>query len=179
MKIVVSGATGFIGRPLVTQLLSAGHQVTALVRDPIGASGLSCKRIHWDGGATRTDPGILADVDTVIHLAGSPVGESRWSSEVKRKIRDSRVLGTRSLVEAIGALDPAKRPRISSLHRLSDFMAIAARRFLHGKIRARLGIPCGRRQRLGSRSFTRGLARGSFRRDALRSRSGTRRRCAG
>lgn len=111
MKIVLTGATGFIGKPLVTRLLSAGHEVTALVRDPAGASGLSCKKAQWEAGATPTDPKIFAGTDTLIHLAGSPVGESRWSDDVKRKIRDSRILGTKSLVDAIGKLDPEMRPK--------------------------------------------------------------------
>jgi len=56
------------------------------------------------------DPALLQDLDVIVHLAGAPIGEGRWSTERKQQIRESRVLGTRSLVKTISRLK--KRPRV-------------------------------------------------------------------
>jgi uncharacterized protein (TIGR01777 family) len=69
--------------------------------------------VSWDpeGGTVETDG--LEGVDGVVHLAGVGVGDSRWTDEYKRAIRDSRVLGTRTLVKALTALDPLPRVLVS------------------------------------------------------------------
>ncbi|HKD08129.1 MAG TPA: TIGR01777 family oxidoreductase [Bryobacteraceae bacterium] len=83
MKYVVSGGTGFLGRHISQRLRDGGHSVDA-----------------W-GRTSRLD--LLNGADGVVHLAGEPVAQ-RWNEDVKRRIRDSRVLGTRSLVDAISEL---------------------------------------------------------------------------
>ena len=90
MQIAITGASGFIGRRLSARLTAAGHQV-----QPLG------RGYH---------PAALDGCDAVVHLAGEPVAQ-RWSEEVKRRIRESRVMGTRSLAAALAAKD-AGRPRI-------------------------------------------------------------------
>lgn len=113
MKVVVTGATGFVGRPLTKRLLDGGHQVTAWTRNPERARGTLpalCEVAAWDPGRP-TDPELLRGVDAVIHLAGESVAGGRWSEERKAAIRDSRVEGTRSLVGGIERLPEAERPR--------------------------------------------------------------------
>ena len=113
MKIVVTGATGFVGRPLVRRLLASGHQVTAWTRNPDSARQslpALCDVERWDPHA-RTDPEKLRGADAVVHLAGESVAGGRWTAERKREIQESRVASSRSLVDAIAALPAADRPR--------------------------------------------------------------------
>jgi uncharacterized protein (TIGR01777 family) len=97
MKCIVSGGTGFIGRRVVARLRDRGHEVAVWSRraEP---------PFEWDPLCVGPAAESLAGVDAVVHLAGEPVAQ-RWNEEVKGRIRDSRVLGTRSLVEAIGRLN--------------------------------------------------------------------------
>lgn len=100
MRAVITGATGLIGRKLLGELES--RDVTVLSRDPEAARrSLDAGRfVAWDG-SSAIDPGVFRDVEVVYHLAGEPVAEGRWSAQKKRRIRDSRQLGTRAVVEAI------------------------------------------------------------------------------
>jgi uncharacterized protein (TIGR01777 family) len=97
MRVAVTGATGFVGRALCTELSRGGHRVLALTRDPKRAHALlpGVEAIAWDAADTG-----LPTVDAVVNLAGESVA-GRWSDAKKRKIRESRVSGTRRLVEAI------------------------------------------------------------------------------
>jgi uncharacterized protein (TIGR01777 family) len=104
MTYLITGATGFVGRSLVESLLADGHSVNYLSRKIDRSMNLRAAFHHWEDPETTLPP--LTSVprcDAVIHLAGEPVAQ-RWTEEVKRKIRDSRVAGTRNLVEAIGLM---------------------------------------------------------------------------
>jgi len=112
VRIVVTGATGFIGRPLVRRLLDAGHDVTALSRDVAGAVRqlpARCPVRRWDATGAL-DPGTLRDSDAVIHLAGEGIADQRWTAARKLAIAGSRVDGSRRLLAALGALAPDERP---------------------------------------------------------------------
>jgi uncharacterized protein (TIGR01777 family) len=113
MKIVVTGATGFIGSALVPALRERGDDVTVLSRDAARA-----KATLGDVTSVTADletPGpwaeALAGAEAIIHLAGEPIARKRWDARQKQVIRDSRVEATRGLVEAIGALPVDVRPR--------------------------------------------------------------------
>jgi uncharacterized protein (TIGR01777 family) len=99
MKITVSGGRGFIGSHLVAALQEAGHAVSVLSRTANNSGNVPT--FVWDPGAGLPPAESLAGADAVINLAGEPVAH-RWTDEVKKKIRDSRVLGTRHLVEGMG-----------------------------------------------------------------------------
>src|SRR4051794_4733447 len=106
MKIVVTGATGFIGRPLLGNLLAVGHEVTAWTRDAQRARRrlpALCEVEPWDPHG-KADPERLRGVDVVVHLAGESVAAGRWSAARKREIRESRVASSRALADAIAAL---------------------------------------------------------------------------
>jgi len=104
MRIMVTGATGFVGRPLCARLLEAGHSVVALTRDAPRAQSVLGPRVAclaWGGENDGEWGRALGEVDAIVNLAGESVGGARWTEEYKRKIYDSRILNTRALVEAI------------------------------------------------------------------------------
>ena len=105
MKITLTGATGFLGKPLCAMLRAEGHVLRILSRSASRAPG----HFVWDPLAGPPPEESLVGADAVIHLAGEPVAQ-RWSPEVKQKIRDSRVIGTRRLVEAMTTL--SRRPAV-------------------------------------------------------------------
>jgi uncharacterized protein (TIGR01777 family) len=103
MQVTITGASGFIGRRLLKTLTEAGHTLHVLSRHagmnlPKGV-GLSV----WNPVQGPPPRESLENADAVIHLAGEPVAQ-RWTPEAKRRIRESRVTGTRYLVEAVAAL---------------------------------------------------------------------------
>jgi hypothetical protein len=110
MKVALTGASGFLGPSVVQGLLQAGHQLHVLVRDvehtlarlPAGVTGA-----RFSAGEPLA-PEALAGAQGVIHLAGEPLNQ-RWSQEAKQRIRRSRELGTRALVEAMKAAGTVQR----------------------------------------------------------------------
>ncbi len=106
MKVVLSGASGFIGVPLVGQLKADGHEVVQLVR----RMPRTADEIEWDPAAGSLDPAALEGVDAAINLSGAGVGDKRWSGEYKRVIRDSRLDSSRTLATALAALP--RPPRV-------------------------------------------------------------------
>jgi uncharacterized protein len=113
MKIVITGATGFIGRKLVAQLLAEGHEVGVLTRNLETARAqlpVGCVCHVWHP-ATGPDAAVIRNLDAVVNLAGEGVADRRWTPARKEAIRASRVLSTRAVVGAIAALPQAARPR--------------------------------------------------------------------
>lgn len=105
MRILVSGATGLIGKQLCQRLLSEGHELAVLSRNPakftaFSINGTKPAAFAWQPERELPPVEALAGVDAVIHLAGESV-TGRWTAERKRSIRDSRLLGTRNLVEGM------------------------------------------------------------------------------
>jgi uncharacterized protein (TIGR01777 family) len=103
MRILMTGATGLIGREIGKRLVERGDTLVCLVRDVAAArrrAPFPAEFHAWDHRWEVPDA-ALANVDAVIHLAGEPVADARWSPAQKALIRDSRVLGTRRLVEAV------------------------------------------------------------------------------
>jgi uncharacterized protein (TIGR01777 family) len=118
-RVAVTGATGLIGRRIVQILVEKGSRVIALVRDVDKARRLLGDRVtcvHWD--LSRPDEGDwrrhLCQADGVIHLAGTPLFQRRWNDAFKREMEQSRILGTRQLVDAISASEAKPRVFISA-----------------------------------------------------------------
>jgi uncharacterized protein (TIGR01777 family) len=103
-----------IGRACVAAILSRGDEVVALVRDTArarGALGESVELHSWpDPEQAPPSLAALEHADAVLHLLGEPIAQ-RWTGKAKRDIRDSRVLGTRSLVTGLEAISEEDRPR--------------------------------------------------------------------
>jgi uncharacterized protein (TIGR01777 family) len=112
VRVAVTGATGTIGRALVEALLERGDAVTVLSRDVARATETlpDTHAVEWRDPTSQPAPAeALNGRDAVVHLAGEPIAQ-RWSADAKRRIRDSRELGTRNLVAGLMAADP--RPRV-------------------------------------------------------------------
>lgn len=91
MIVVITGASGFVGQRLSNLLRAEGHDVRAA----------SLRRM--------LPPGTFRDCDAVVHLAGEPVAQ-RWTPAAQKRIRDSRMNGTRTLVETLAKLD--RKPKV-------------------------------------------------------------------
>ncbi|MDZ4677109.1 MAG: TIGR01777 family oxidoreductase [Oligoflexia bacterium] len=103
MKILLTGATGFIGRKLAIQLSKDGHDLVLLSRDPERASlqvGVECQIFKCDLALSEPPTEALSNIDAVIHLAGESVASGRWTLSRKQKIYDSRIKSTRNLVNS-------------------------------------------------------------------------------
>ena len=113
MRVAVTGATGTIGQALVAALVARGDSVVALSRDKGQAQrklATGVEVVEWEEPSSSPAPAqALAGADGVVHLLGEPVAQ-RWSDSARAEIRDSRVRGTRNLVDGLRAADP--RPRV-------------------------------------------------------------------
>lgn len=119
MKILLTGATGLVGRRLLELLVSSGYDdFHILTRNKKRASEIipfPAKFFQWDVEKDFLEEGALSGVEIVIHLAGENVGDGRWSQAKKQKILHSRERGGRLLVDAIKKLSkPPPRKLISS-----------------------------------------------------------------
>src|SRR5579872_927899 len=103
MNITLSGASGFIGRRLLRVLSGAGHSLHVLSRHAGTNLPNGVRLSVWDPVKAPPPRESLEDADVVIHLAGEPVAQ-RWTSEAKRRIRESRVASTRHMVAALSEL---------------------------------------------------------------------------
>src|SRR5213595_3225289 len=98
MRIVISGASGFIGIALCEHLRNKGHDVVRLVRRPPSGSG----EARWDPAAGDLDPAVLDGADAVVNLSGAGIGDRRWSKPRVQELVDSRVQATKTLTTGMG-----------------------------------------------------------------------------
>ncbi|OIK03603.1 TIGR01777 family oxidoreductase [Streptomyces monashensis] len=111
MRIAVAGASGLIGSALARSLTADGHEVVRLVRRAAAGPDEVC----WDpeGRSVETTAAGLTGCTAVVNLAGAGIGDRRWTPQYKRLLRDSRVLGTATLAEAVAALPEPPRVFVS------------------------------------------------------------------
>ena len=107
-RILTSGVSGPIGTALVPSLKSAGAQIARLTRTESHASAGGDERIPWEPTQALA-PDVVSGFDAVIHLAGESI-VGRWSAAKKAKIRDSRIVGTRNLAQALA--QAKNKPRV-------------------------------------------------------------------
>ncbi|RNL54956.1 TIGR01777 family oxidoreductase [Pedobacter jejuensis] len=111
-KILITGATGLVGSALKTKLLGMGYQVNTLSRKPEGEN-----TYRWDVKKQEIDAACLNGVDAIIHLAGEPVADKKWTDERKKEIIDSRVKSTELLLRTV---------KESQSHNIKTFISASA-----------------------------------------------------
>ena len=98
MRIVIAGGSGFLGRPLIAGLQKDGHEVVTLTRGTAAPGSVT-----WTPDGTAGPwASVIDGAGAVVNLAGESIAARRWTTAQKNRIGESRVLATRSLVEAIG-----------------------------------------------------------------------------
>lgn len=120
MKIAVTGATGFVGSYLVDRLVTEGHDVKVFTRSEAKARKVfsgekfqSIEYVAYNPTQSGDWQSAISGCDGVINLAGEPISE-RWSPERKRRILNSRKIGTEKLVDAIAQADPKPTVLVST-----------------------------------------------------------------
>jgi uncharacterized protein (TIGR01777 family) len=108
MRILLAGASGFLGTRLAERLRAAGHDLTRLVRRPAQTPD----EATWKPSSGQLDQALVAAADAVINLAGAGVGDKRWNARYKSQIRSSRVDSAGTIAHAIKNLPAADRPRV-------------------------------------------------------------------
>lgn len=102
MKILMTGASGLVGSAIIRHLSQRGDRIIQLVRHAPQDERLE---MSWNPLKGIEDASRLEGLDAVIHLAGEPIAEGRWTEEKKRRIRESRARGTAVLAEALAGLE--------------------------------------------------------------------------
>jgi len=116
MQIVVTGGTGFIGRPLCTALCQEGHRVILLTRriEAQRTCDSTITAVEWNGREAGAWEKCLEGADAVINLAGAPIADGRWNDARKQLLMESRVLTTRLLVKALSRCSARPRTLINA-----------------------------------------------------------------
>ncbi|MCH7962443.1 MAG: TIGR01777 family protein [Bacteroidetes bacterium] len=103
-KIIVTGATGLIGRILCSKLLEQGNEITIFTRNPEAAKKtikFAKKYVKWNYNNPEEWKDYLNETDSIIHLAGTNLGAKRWNYKFKKELFNSRIESTRQLVNTI------------------------------------------------------------------------------
>ena len=114
MRVLVTGASGTIGRALCDALFARGDDVAGLSRNP-GSARQANPRVtwhKWEPTLERPDPAAFEGVDGVVHLLGERI-DQKWTEEAKERIMESRRQGTHNLVQAIAALERPPKVLVS------------------------------------------------------------------
>lgn len=112
-RIVITGATGLIGSGITEKLIARGDEVIVFSRSPKKAEKKipgAFNYVKWQYDSMGEWVESIEGADTVIHLAGENIMSNRWNDAHKKKVLDSRVAGTRNLVDAIAQAE--KKPEV-------------------------------------------------------------------
>jgi uncharacterized protein (TIGR01777 family) len=112
VRVTITGSSGLIGTALRRSLEADAHEVVAVVR--AGGSNPQGPTIEWDLERRTIDAGSFEGVDAVVHLAGESIGAKRWTEEQKRRVLESRTVGTSLLAETIAGLEHPPRVLVSA-----------------------------------------------------------------
>lgn len=123
MKILITGATGLIGKELGQVLVTRGHTINVLSRNISNARAelpFPAKIFKWSPADGNIPSEALQDVEVIINLAGESIGAGRWNNKRKKLIYNSRIEGTRKLVDAIKRLSETGNCKVK------DFISASA-----------------------------------------------------
>lgn len=112
--ILITGATGMLGKDLIQSLLKRGYRISVLARKPQTIKNVTV--YLWDIDKQQIDVNCLTGVDSIIHLAGENISKQKWTEERKKEIIDSRVLSARLLFKALA----------ENKNQVKDFISAAA-----------------------------------------------------
>jgi uncharacterized protein (TIGR01777 family) len=112
MRVIIAGGSGLIGRRLCSTLLADHHEVIVLSRNPaqIKNSSAGVRLVQWDGKSAAVWGELADGAAAIVNLAGEGVADSRWSSERKQRIRESRIHAGLAMVDAIR--QATNKPRV-------------------------------------------------------------------
>jgi uncharacterized protein (TIGR01777 family) len=111
-QILITGATGMVGKQLIPALQTLGYHISILARKQTELKDV--KVYLWDIYNQTIDINALKGIDTIIHLAGEGIGDKKWTDERKKQIIDSRVLSTQLLYKTIKATNAPVKTFISA-----------------------------------------------------------------
>jgi uncharacterized protein len=107
LKILISGASGLVGKAATEALRSDGHAVAHFVRP---GGNVSPGDVRWDPASGSMDAGAMEGAGAILHFAGAAIGDAHWGEARKKILRSSRVNSTRVLADAIAKL--REKPRV-------------------------------------------------------------------
>ena len=116
MRVLVSGSTGLVGSAVVGELRNSEDEIVRLVRKSTDfgegepAQEPADEQVQWDPESGELDAAGLEGLDAVVHLAGQNIAAGRWNADMKRRISESRVEGTKLLCETLASLD--NKPKV-------------------------------------------------------------------
>lgn len=110
--ILLTGATGMLGKDLIQTLLKRGDQVSILSRKPHQMEQV--KVFLWDVDQQKIDTSCLEGIDSIIHLAGENISKGKWTDQRKKEIIDSRVLSTQLLFKTLATVPNQVKKFISA-----------------------------------------------------------------
>ena len=99
MRVLISGASGLIASELKVQLKQLGHEPLSLVR----REARSADEVQWNPQSGTLEPGLMETIDAVVNLAGATTGKIPWTKRYKEELISSRLLSTKTLVDAINS----------------------------------------------------------------------------
>jgi uncharacterized protein (TIGR01777 family) len=117
MRVVVTGATGFVGKRVVNQLLENNVEVVILTRNIAKAAltlGSQCKYFQWLNTLEKPPVEAFQGVDGIINLMGEGIADKRWDEAQKKKIYESRIISTQKLVDVLKELPVKPKVMVST-----------------------------------------------------------------
>ncbi len=116
-RILITGATGFIGRKLSSRLIEAGYQVTALSRNPEKTKSRlpqKTRLIKWDGHSCDKWIDTVSGATAIVNLAGENIGTGRWTRAKKQRVLQSRLNISKAIISAVEQADPKPKALIQA-----------------------------------------------------------------
>lgn len=114
MRVAISGASGLVGSALRTALEARGDRVLPMVRPKGSPPAGDVDVVEWAPREERLDPVALNGIDAVVHLAGESIAGGAWTAARRRRIRDSRVSGTRTIARALASAEDGPSVLVSA-----------------------------------------------------------------